>query len=523
MFTHRVKCLGFFFFIVSGPLRAGEDKSAKLLDDLPPGARARLGSARFLNFGRVFALAYSPDGRLLATGAWDGSIRLWETATGKERLRLDGHKGPVQKLAFSPDGKWLASAGKEPGICLWEVTTGRLSKSMQPDEKSYTDVAVSPNGQKLAGIASGVRSGTLYVWDMTGKELWNQGGDRVYTHCAFRGPNTLASTYYVQIKNPPPYFRSYLSSRSFAPEKELDLQELRRGSATFGPDGKFVAFHSEGEVWYLHAERCKLAPVIHLSGQTISDLCISPDCRMLAFSGDSWGEGNREAKLIRVWEISTGQERCRFASPDKGRLCLAFSPDGRTLASGSIDVTALLWDLTGEGQKETRRTPLPVGDLEKLWEDLRSSDGATAYRSFWKLVLAPEQAAVFLAKTLRPAPPSDPKRVAALVRDLADTRFAIRQQANTELLKLEELAEPALLEVLLANPGLEVRRRIDNLLQQIDQLSPEKLRHVRAVEALERMHTPQADELLRVLASGAPAARLTREAAEALLRQESAR
>jgi hypothetical protein len=107
-----------------------------------------------------------------------------------------------------------------------------------------------------------------------------------------------------------------------------------------------------------------------------------------------------------------------------------------------------------------------------------------------------------------------------MVRDLADERFQVRQQASAELIKLKELMEPALREALRGNPGLEVRRRIEHVLQEISAVSPEKLRHFRAVEALERMRTPQAEKLLCELAGGAPAASLTREAAEACRRLE---
>src|SRR5262249_43086471 len=97
---------------VPQPARAREEA-------LPAGALARLGAARFLNFGRPFALAFSPDGKALAVGSWDGAITQWDLATRQPVREWDGHPGPVTALAFAPDGQTLASGGKDRAIHLW--------------------------------------------------------------------------------------------------------------------------------------------------------------------------------------------------------------------------------------------------------------------------------------------------------------------------------------------------------------------------------------------------------------------
>ena len=508
------------------PRQAREKELPAPAEDLPAGARARLGSARFLNFGRVFGLAYSPDGRLLASGAWDGSIRIWSTTTGKEQLLLDAHKGPVQQLVFSPDGKLLASAGRNPGLCLWEVATGRFVKIVQPELREFSDVAFSPDGRKLAGIAAG----KIYVWDETGKEIWSEGGERsppqrMYIRCAFSGDDSIAGIFSLRKNDGHAGF--FLRRRSFRPEKELDIEQLLPGynwTSRFGPDGKLAAFQADYRngatvVSFVHLVGTKAAPSIRVNGSIwSSSLCISPDGRMIAWTGDSW-DGDQLTKTIRVYEICTGQERYHFeCGEDKGKLSLAFSRDCRTLSSGSLDVTVLLWDLTGQSKKPGAAAPLTRGELDKLWMDLKSRNAEHAFRSLWTLVRAPRQATAYLAKVLQPVPAPDLQRIANLVRDLSDKRFAVRLQATNEIRKLDELAEAALREALRANPELEPRQRIERLLGELEQLSPEKVRELRAVEALERMHTPQADDLLRKLARGAPGARLTREAADACRR-----
>src|SRR5437868_5821067 len=94
-------------------------------DPLPPGALARFGTTRLQHGKRVSALAYSPDGRTLASGADDGTVRLWESATGRERACCRGSEGTVHCLAFAPDGQALA-AGDDTALRLWDAATGKL-------------------------------------------------------------------------------------------------------------------------------------------------------------------------------------------------------------------------------------------------------------------------------------------------------------------------------------------------------------------------------------------------------------
>jgi hypothetical protein len=147
-----------------------------------------------------------------------------------------------------------------------------------------------------------------------------------------------------------------------------------------------------------------------------------------------------------------------------------------------------------------------------------SPNGELAYRALWRLVGASEQAAEYLAGALRPAPPADLERLNTLIRDLGDPRLTVRHKAIDEIGNLEDVAEPALRKSLGGNLELEVRRRIERLLIDLERLSPEKVREIRAVELLERIHTPSADRLLLRLAHGSPAARMTREAVEACRR-----
>src|SRR5207248_4927598 len=137
-------------------------------DPLPAGAVARFGTSRFLNFGRVFSVAFSPDGKTLAAGSWDGTVRLWEVASGKELHQLSKQQGPVRSVAFSADGKLLACGGEGSAIILWETATAKELRRLVGHRGSITFVQFSPDGKLLASKGY---DQTLRLWDVaTGRE-----------------------------------------------------------------------------------------------------------------------------------------------------------------------------------------------------------------------------------------------------------------------------------------------------------------------------------------------------------------
>jgi WD40 repeat protein len=127
----------------------------------------RLGTVRFCQPLPV-CIAFSPDGKTLASGGYDNRIRLWDPDTGKEVRALEGHKSYVNGIAFSGDGKWLASGSQDKDLRLWDVATGKERRRFQGHTAPIVSVALSPDGRVLASYCQG---GTLRLWDTaTGKE-----------------------------------------------------------------------------------------------------------------------------------------------------------------------------------------------------------------------------------------------------------------------------------------------------------------------------------------------------------------
>src|SRR5205823_2212475 len=137
---------------------------------------------------------------------------------------------------------------------------------------------------------------------------------------------------------------------------------------------------------------------------------------------------------------------------------------------------------------------------------LAGEDAAAAGRAIWRLVTAGDQAVSLLKERLRPAPPFDAKRVARLLGDLDNGQFAVRERAMADLEEFEERAEDQLRAALRRRPSPEARRRVEELLGQLKETSPRRLRKLRAVEALEYLGTPAARQVLNRLAGGAPQA-----------------
>ena len=198
-------------------------------------------------------------------------------------------------------------------------------------------------------------------------------------------------------------------------------------------------------------------------------------------------------------------------------------PDGRRVITTLHDGTALVWDLSPAFDSLGRLAQDPdAKTLAAYWSDLAGDDAKRAYAAVWQLADARNSTVSLLRGKLGPVLELDAKKIRQHIDELDNESFEVRDRASKELESLGRLAVPSLRAALEKNPSPEKRRRVEKLLGTVEdeKLSAETLRGLRALHLLEQIGTRDAIDLVRKLATGAPEARLTRDAQAALQRLE---
>jgi WD40 repeat protein len=485
-----------------GPSGAKQTGSDRAQPALPAGVIARIGR-EVLRGEEAAYPALSPDGQTLVSGGWDGLVHVWNVATGKEERRFQ-HECGIHALALSPDGKTLATAGTSSAIQLWDPASGAKRGRLTGHTNDVVTLAFSANSSQLA---SGSLDGTTQIWEVaTGKPRRQLPGAGALTFAPGGKLVALGDGDTVHLHDPVTGTR--IRQLAYSARRYSFVSDL-----AFSPEGRLLAAaHHDGTIglWEATTGRALLRWKAEEHGA--SAVAFSPDGKMLA----SGGSGR-----ISLWEVATGRLRQVFVESRGGIVGLCFSLDGEVLVSGNTVATLLLWDVTGRVQAERQRQrALAPTEVQQLWTDLASADAAKTYRAMCALVQAPEAAVAFLQTVVRRVPQVDQARIAQAIAELDSATFAIRVQATTELRQLGDLAEPALRRALAEGPSLEVQRRAETLLGCIEASArePKALQAARALEVLEHIRTAQSRRLLLEVAHGAAEARLTREARAALAR-----
>jgi WD40 repeat protein len=448
-------------------------------------ARKLKGTTGAFGYEKAVLSVALPNQHILAfTNSQEHKLRFWNIDADRERPMPEGHRGSVSVLSYLPDGRTLASGAADLTIRSWDVLTAKQKRQRAASEEEI---------EKLPST-------------IAPKHNWAAkfGGDNVVLQEIPTGKN-----YSVDVKA--------LASSMYATV------------GAFSADGKTVACAGQapkrkGQVILLETASGKKRLDVLVPDRV---LCVgfSPDGTVLATGG--W-DG-----LVCLWDARSGALIREFshASADFPALsdgptvrganfwveAVAFSPDGRTLASGSLDTTILLWDVPAIARP---RVVLSRDQLERLWKDLAGTNAEAAYRAIGKVAAAGNQAILFLRAHLHPAPEIDRKRVSSWLAELDSRQFPTREKATQELDRLGESADLLLRKALQEPRSLEAGRRLQRIVQKLAGpiTSPSQLQALRAVEVLEHIGTPEAVQVLEVLSKGCPETRLTKEAGASLKR-----
>jgi WD40 repeat protein len=280
----------------------------------------------------VTSVAFSPDGKRIASGSWDDTVKVWNATSGEASLTLKGHTGIVTSVAFSPDSKRIASGSEDKTVKVWDATSGEVSLTLKGHTNLVEGVAFSPDGKR---IASGSLDHTIKVWDAASGEM----SLTLKGHTDWVKSVAFSPDGHRIASGSPDQTVKVWDAASGQEILTLKGHTFAVSSVAFSPDGKRIASGSGDKtvkVW----DAASGQETLSLKGHTdwVTGVAFSPDGERIA-SGSS-------DQTVKVWDSASSQETLSLKGHKNYVTSVSFSPDGKRIASGSWDNTVKVWDLT---------------------------------------------------------------------------------------------------------------------------------------------------------------------------------
>jgi WD40 repeat protein len=503
------------------------------------------------------SIRFSPDGKVLACASIERVLSFWDPATGKRLLSFAdpntgkplrsraGHDGPVASLAFSPAGDRLASRGPEGSIRVWDPASGA---EIRRHDGSFTAGPVwSADGSMLAAAGFWTPDGSssgVQLWDAATGEARQRTTDKDPIRAfalspdrklvELRATNALSRTDLksdkllgrsAPLKSCSRFalfhdgVRAIVSGQDDAGTTVLEIWDLAANrrvqkilydfddpAITLAPNDQLLACAQKKWLWVVDVT--EQLPIFSLGKGTapIRSVAFAPHCKIVAIGRD---DGS-----IELCDVGTAQVIAEMNGEQGSVESLAFSPDGRSLAAGGTDSTVLLWsmrDLLAGGGDNV--------DIPNLWQDLgRDDDVRRVYRAIELLADRPAESMPFLRRRVKPLAPVPKERLSQLFAELGSGDFRKREEATRALLLLGGVIEADLRKLRHDATSPEIARRADGILERLLPRTSEERRLLRAVLALEAIGNPDAIQLLDELGRGASGAALTLDARAARAR-----